>query len=277
VIPIRDENPTYRPAVVTVGLIVACVATFLFVQPGSDRSLVELGPEAQIESIEFAYEYAAVPCELVQGRPLTVREINRTQVGGDPTACEPGAAGRALFPDKSIWRSALVSLFLHAGWFHLVFNMVFLWVFGNNIEDHMGPVRFLIFYLLSGVVATAVHVLVEVDSTVPIIGASGAVAGVMGAYLVWFPWARVRTLVMVGIIPLWPRIPAAVLLALWFALQFLTGGDSGVAWVAHVGGFAFGVMIAAVARSDDRFRRRLWVHRHRVGLTGRWDNRRGPV
>ena len=276
VIPLRDENPTYRPAVVTVGLIVACVATFVFVQPDADRSLGDLGTDEQIESIEFAYEYAAVPCELVKGRPLTVREVVRTQAGGDATACDDDPRGRSLFPDKSIWRSVIVSMFLHGGWFHLGANMVFLWVFGNNIEDHMGPLRYLVFYALAGVVATAAHIVVQVDSTVPIVGASGAIAGVMGAYLVWFPWARVRTFVLLGFIPLWPRLPAAVLLAAWFALQFLTASDSGIAWVAHVGGFAFGALVAVAARSNDGFRLRLWAHRHRT-VGARWDNRWGPV
>ena len=275
-IPLRDENPTYRPAVVTVGVIVACVVTFLFVQPSSDRRLGDLGTAEQVESIEFAYEYAAVPCELVQGRPLTVREIIRTQVDGNPDACDHDSPGRALFPQKSIWRSALISMFLHGDWLHLASNMVFLWVFGNNIEDHMGPLRYLLFYALAGVVATAAHVIGDVDSTVPIVGASGAIAGVMGAYLVWFPWARVRTFVLLGIIPLWPRLPAAVLLVGWFGLQFATGNESGVAWMAHVGGFVFGAAVAALARTDERFRRRLWVHRYRTG-TGIWDNRRGPV
>lgn len=276
-IPLRDDNPTQRPAVVTVGLIVACIATFIFVQPGADRSLGAIGIEEEIESIEFAYEFAAIPCELVQGRALTIDEVTRTQVNGDVTACDDDPRGRVLFPDKSIWRSVLVSMFLHGSWLHLIANMVFLWVFGNNIEDHMGPLRYLIFYALAGIVATGAHIVAQVDSTVPLIGASGAVAGVMGAYLVWFPWARVRTFVLLGVIPLFPKLPAALLLIAWFGLQFFTASNSGVAWVAHVGGFVFGAVVAAVARSNDRFRRRLWDHRHRTTGTGRWDNRWGPI
>lgn len=277
-IPISDENPTYRTAVVTVVLIVANVVTFLFVQPDADRSLTDVDTEGQIESIEFTYEHAAVPCELVQGRPLSVGEIVRTQRDGDATACVSRPRTRALFPDKSLARSVVVSMFLHGSWLHLGLNMLFLWVFGNNIEDHMGALRYLAFYLSAGVVATAAHVLIQVDSTVPLVGASGAIAGVMGAYLVWFPWARVRTLLFLFVVPLWPRVPAAMLLVVWFALQFLTAEGSGVAWVAHVGGFVFGVAIALLARSNDRFRRRLWVHRHRTqGTLGRWDNRLGPA
>ena len=256
------------------GLIVACVVAFVFVQPEADRSLQTVDAEQQIESIKFSYKYAAVPCEIVKGRPLTVGEAARTVAEGDATACSDSPRGAPLFAGKSIWQSVIISMFLHGSWLHLIANMVFLWVFGNNIEDHLGAVRFLIFYLAAGVVATVAHVLVQVDSTVPIVGASGAIAGVMGAYLVWFPWARVRTLVIVVVIPLFPRIPAAALLVVWFGLQFFTDASSGVAWMAHVGGFAFGAAMAVIARSSPSFRRRLWIHRHRA--QGRWDNRYGP-
>ena len=197
-IPLYDENPTTRPAFITMGLIIACVVAFVFVQPEADRSLQTVDAEQQIESIKFSYEYAAVPCEIVKGRPLTVREAVRTVAEGDATACSDSPRGAPLFAGKSIWQSVIISMFLHGSWLHLIANMVFLWVFGNNIEDHLGAMRFLIFYLAAGVVATVAHVLVQVDSTVPIVGASGAIAGVMGAYLVWFPWARVRTLVIGG-------------------------------------------------------------------------------
>ena len=125
-------------------------------------------------------------------------------------------------------------------------------------------------------VATAAHVLIQIDSTVPMVGASGAVAGVMGAYLVWFPWARVRTLFFLFIIPLFPRVPAAILLVLWFASQFAIDVGSGVAWMAHVAGFAFGVLVGLVALTDQRFRNRLWAHKYRTTGKGLWDNRTGP-
>ncbi len=275
-IPLRDENPTRRPAVLTWVMITACVGVFVFVQPDATRSLDTPNRAQLVEEIEFSYQYAAIPCELTQGRPLTVREVADTQVGGIAVSCDPTGHGTALFPSKNVWLAVLVSMFLHGSWIHLIGNMVFLWVFGNNIEDHLGTGRYLAFYLLAGVIATGAHVVVQVDSTVPLIGASGAVAGVMGAYLVWFPWARVRTLVILGIIPLLIRIPAAILLGLWFASQFLIGSGSGVAWMAHVAGFAFGVIAGLVARSDPRFRNRLWAHRYRTTGKGLWDNRRGP-
>jgi len=266
-IPLRDDNPTSRFPVVTLSLIIASVATFLLVQPSAARSIDTPGAAEVIEEVRFSYEYAAIPCEIVQGRPLTIAEIGATQLRGDTQACGGLAKGRPLFPEKSIALSVLVSMFLHGGWIHLIGNMVFLWVFGNNIEDHMGAIRYLAFYVASGIVATFAHVMLQVDSTVPIIGASGAIAGVMGAYLIWFPWARVRTLFMIGIVPLWPRVPAALLLSVWLLAQFYTVPGSGVAWVAHVGGFVFGALVAWIARRDPRFRRRLAAHRYRA--TGR--------
>lgn len=278
-IPLRDENPTHRLPVVTGLVIVGCILTFLLVQPSATRSLLDAPDDAAlVEEIAFTYERAAIPCELVEGRPLTVPEVLRTVRAGDTNACVgDDADGRALFPDKSVWLSVVVSMFLHADWFHLAGNMVFLWVFGNNIEDHMGSFRYLGFYLTAGIVATAAHVVLALDSTVPLVGASGAIAGVMGAYLVWFPWARVRTLLILGVIPVWPRVPAALLLAIWFVTQFWIDPNAGVAWAAHVGGFVFGVAVAFVARRDPAFRNRLWTHRYRTtGRTG-WSNRTGPL
>jgi membrane associated rhomboid family serine protease len=274
-IPIRDENPTRRPALATVALIVVCVGVFVFVQPEGTRSLDTKNQAEVIEEIEFTYEYAAIPCEITQGRSLTFAEINRS-LSGDENSCADSPNGRTPFPDKLLWTSVVVSMFLHGSWFHLGGNMLFLWVFGNNIEDHMGVIRYLAFYVLAGAVATLAHVVVQVDSTVPLVGASGAIAGVMGAYLVWFPWARVRTFILLLVIPLWPRIPAWALLAVWFVTQFFTSPDAAVAWMAHVGGFVFGVIVAFLARTNDGFRNRLWNHRHQVHRQG-WDNRLGPI
>jgi membrane associated rhomboid family serine protease len=265
VLPLSDENPTARAPVLTVALIVVNVAVFLFVQPQADAG----------EGVRFTYEYAAIPCEIVEGRPLTATEVVATLQEGDATACgRAGDASGPVFPGKNVWLAGFVSMFLHAGVLHLGGNMLFLWVFGNNIEDHLGRVRFALFYVAGGMVATGAHILVQLDSTIPVVGASGAIAAVMGAYLVWFPWARVRSLVILGIIPLLLPIPAAVLLAVWFGSQFFIGPDDGVAWMAHVGGFAFGAVIGLLARADPRFNQRLWVARYRAtGAT--WDNRRG--
>ncbi|RMH76163.1 MAG: rhomboid family intramembrane serine protease, partial [Actinomyces sp.] len=164
---------------------------------------------------------------------------------------------------------------LHGSWLHLGGNMLFLWVFGNNVEDHLGHLRYLVFYLAAGAVAALAHFALDVDSTIPVVGASGAIAGVMGAYAVWFPWARVRTIFFFLFIPFFYEIPAAALLALWFLSQFFIVPGSGVAWMAHVGGFVFGALVALAVRADPRFRYRLWVHEYAT-LTGAWDNRSGP-
>lgn len=196
--PLWDENPTQRPAVVTIALIVICVVVFFLVQP----------QDTVRDDINFSYEFAAVPCEVVNGRQLTVSEINDA-LAGDQTGCDSDEVVAGLpkaFPTKNVFLALLTSMFLHGSLLHLGGNMLFLWVFGNNVEDHVGRVKYLIFYLVAGVVATIAHVAAQVDSTVPVIGASGAIAGVMGAYAVWFPKAQVRTLVVIVLV----RLPAIV-------------------------------------------------------------------
>ena len=147
-------------------------------------------------------------------------------------------------------RDMLTSMFLHGGWMHLLSNMLYLWIFGNNIEDILGRVRFILFYLLCGIVASLAQVLVNPEAVVPTIGASGAVAGVLGAYLVLFPNARIQSLVFVFYFVRLVEIPAIIVLGLWFILQFFNGLASvgmqqmgGVAYFAHVGGFVAGVVL----------------------------------
>ncbi len=275
-IPLRDENPTHRPALVTWAIIVICVGVYTFVQPSSLPSVYPGNDVEKItEEIRFTYRWAAIPCEITRGRPLTVEEIGATQIRGDMSACRDRPRGRTAFPGKWVWSAVIVSMFLHGSWLHLGGNMIFLWIFGNNIEDHLGHLRYLAFYLVSGVVATAAHVVADPRSTVPLVGASGAIAGVLGAYAVWFPWARVRCMSILFIIPVFFDMRAAWLLGVWFVSQFFTAPGSGVAWLAHVGGFVFGVLVGLYARTDARFRRRLWVQRYAT-LTGAWDNRSGP-
>ena len=137
-------------------------------------------------------------------------------------------------------------MFLHGSILHVLGNMLFLWIFGNNVEDQLGPFWFLVLYLVGGVVASLVHILGNLDSTSPFLGASGAIAVVMGAYIVWFPRARVLTLVPIVFIFLPVRLPAIVVLGLWFVLQFFTQSSSGIATLAHIGGFVFGMLVAFV-------------------------------
>ena len=273
VLPLKDDNPTRRPAVVTVALILVNVAVFVVLQqmqPGTDTVAAEVdtptGPDAvAIEipgALSFDLQYAAIPCEVTSREALTTDEVYATFVDGDGEACgaDVGLGGHELFPDKREWVAVLFSMFLHDGWVHLGGNMLFLWIFGNNIEDRLGRVRYLLFYLAGGLVAAGAHVAVQPDATIPVIGASGAVAAVMGAYLVWFPNARVRTLVVLLIMD----VRAKWLLTFWFFFQFFTSPDDGVAWMAHVGGFAFGALVALLVRASPRSRDLLWAPEHRA-------------
>jgi len=264
VIPLHDENPTTSRAWVTIALIVANIAVFVLIQPRASTS----------ENIEFSYKYAAVPCEVVEGRALTIDEIRATY-DGDETACQgDSSTGRQVFETKRPWIAIATSMFLHGGWLHLGFNMLFLWIFGNNVEDHLGKMRYILFYLASGVIATLAHVAIQTQSTVPVIGASGAVAGVMGAYLVWFPNARVRTLLFFGLI-LFVEIKAKYLLLAWLVSQFIFNTGGGVAWMAHVGGFVFGALFALAVRESINARRAAWRGTYLGDDQGFWDGRHG--
>ena len=244
-LPLKDDNPTTRPPIVTVLVIAACVAVYFFVQPSGSASIT--GRNAN-DDAAFTVEHAAIPCEIVQGHPLTINELEATYQRGNTDACAKNDASPEGFPNKSIYFALLLSMFLHAGLLHLGGNMLYLWVFGNNVEDRMGLVPFVAFYLLGGLAATFAHVALDPNSTVPVIGASGAIAAVMGAYLVLYPRARVHTAIIFGII-LFRPIPAWVVLGFWFLSQFIVDPTSGVAWAAHVGGFVFGVVVALILRA----------------------------
>lgn len=266
--PWKDDNPTTRLPIVTLVLIAVNVLVFFTVQP------LEL-----TAGTDFIFSTAAIPDELTSGEPLSelefcsvVQPASIDQLSMAEGFCSSPSAESSAFPEKNVWLAALYSMFLHGGLLHLGGNMIFLWVFGNNIEDHLGAVRYLTFYLLAGIVATAAHVVGDVGSIIPVVGASGAVAGVMGVYAVWFPWARIRTLVV--ILPV--NLKAWVVLAFWFASQFFLSPSSGVAWLAHVGGFVFGLVVGVVTRVNDDFRDRLWQHKYRTLNPGMaWDPRFG--
>jgi membrane associated rhomboid family serine protease len=237
VIPLRDDNPTTRFPVLTVLLIAANLFVFAFVQPHGD-----------VASTRFDYERAAVPCEVVHGEPLTFAQIQSQSCAPSPFA---GIGTSQPFPDKNVYLAVLVSMFLHGSWLHVLGNMLFLWVFGNNVEDRFGTLGFAAFYLVTGLAAAGAHTLVNSGSTAPFLGASGAIAGVMGAYLVLWPRARVLTwLAFLIFVVLY--LPAWLVLGLWFVFQFATNPNSGVAWVAHVGGFAAGAAIAWAVSSVAR-------------------------
>ena len=207
---------------------------------------VQLGVERQprgggLEEIEFLLANAAVACELTTGDPLTFAEFNRG-------VCLDGSNGLEIFPEKRIYASAVVSMFLHGGLLHLLGNMWFLWIFGNNIEEAYGRIGYAAMYLLAGLVATAGFVLTNANETVPLVGASGAISGVMGAYLILYPTVRVHTLIFLGFFVTTVALPAWVMLVYWILLQFIgsalaPGSGGGTAFLAHLGGFVAGMVL----------------------------------
>ena len=241
VIPYHDENETQRPAYVTMTLIALCVLVWVLVQgAGSDVALATA-----------VCNLGLIPGELTG--------MLRAGVGfpiGDGMVCltDPGRQYTNVF----------TSMFLHGGWMHLIGNMWFLWLFGNNVEDSMTRPRYLVFYLLCGVAAALAQVLADPDSIIPMVGASGAISGVMGAYLVLYPRVRVYTLVPLGFYMTTIALPAWVMLLYWMAIQVFSGfanyvvddQGGGVAFWAHVGGFLAGVVLVKL------FARRSHVEAH---------------
>ena len=214
-IPLHDDNPTSSLPVVTVSLIVACSLVFLW-------QLSLPVPDAAV------LRFGVIPAVLLGSASL-------------PPSLEPLPSGLTL----------ITAMFLHGGWLHLIGNMLFLWIFGNNVEDAMGPVRFLVFYLLCGIVASLAHAVLLAGSTTPMIGASGAIAGTLGAYVLLHPYSRVLVLIWLGFFVTTARLPAIVVIGLWIVLQLLNASldaGGGVAWWAHVGGFAAGMLLVLVFR-----------------------------
>jgi membrane associated rhomboid family serine protease len=227
-IPIGDLNPTRRRGVVTLLLIAVNVMVFLFFQPWDG---------GVCEQSAFYVEWGAIPNEIVEQEPLTQAEVN--------TTVDPRCGVRAM-ADKPVVLSVLTAMFLHGGWMHLLGNMLYLFVFGDNVEDRLGHLQFLGFYLVCGIIATVGFAVVNPSSTTTLVGASGAIAGVLGGYLVMYPTARIR----VFIVPFFfVPLPALLVLGGWFVLQLYAdniAGQSGagVAYVAHVAGFVAGIVIA---------------------------------
>jgi membrane associated rhomboid family serine protease len=246
VLPIRDENPTSRLAIVTIVLIAINVVIYFAVQM----------PKQGEADVRFTYRWAAVPCELDTGKPVQAVPIEDA-LESEVEGCALVAAGisepQPVFPEKNVWLSVLVSMFLHGSPLHLLGNMLFLWIFGNNVEDQLGGFFYLLFYVVGGIAASALHVFGDLESVTPFLGASGAIAAVMGAYMVWFPQHRVLTLIPFLFSAF--SIPALYLLLVWFGMQFLTQESSGIATLAHIGGFVFGALIALLLRAVGNFPR----------------------
>ena len=231
-IPLRDANPTRRTPIVTILFVVACFVAFGF-ELGRLASDGEAGLDALVRA------WGVVPAELL-------------------AAWNDGA-----------WLSgetaALVtSQFLHGGWLHILGNLLYLWIFGNNVEDRLGRVPFLVFYLGGGIAAALTQVAIDPDSDIPMVGASGAIAATLGAYLVLYPRARITSLVFLGFFYQLIDVPAIIVLVFWFVLQLIDGiaslgvtdATGGVAFFAHIGGFAFGLLVAGVVAAGGRLRGR---------------------
>jgi membrane associated rhomboid family serine protease len=224
VIPLRDRNPTRRTPIITIALIAACFVAFAI-----ELSVTASGGDAALA--RFFGRWGAVPAD-----------ITRALESGDYF----GGAIVGMF----------TSMFLHGGWLHILGNMLFLWIFGNNVEDRLGRIPFLIFYLVGGIAAALTQVVINPGSEVPLVGASGAIAAVLGTYLVLFPGARVLSLVFLGFFYQLIELPAVILLGFWFVLQLISGVGSlggaaasgGVAFFAHIGGFVLGLIVGLLLR-----------------------------
>ncbi|HJP65405.1 MAG TPA: rhomboid family intramembrane serine protease [Actinomycetota bacterium] len=261
-IPLRDDNPTSRRAVVTLAIIALNVLAFLAWEP-----IFKSGQAGEVAQVTFFYCHAEVPFEVTHQDTLGDGGAEARQAIDEQQPLGPAVSGEDLqqylreqCSGKSWWQSIFVAMFLHGGWLHIGGNMLFLWVFGNNVEDKIGRVKYFLFYIAAGLAAAAAQTAVGPDSVIPNLGASGAIAGVLGAYLVMFPRRRVLTLVIFFFITA-VYLPAFVVLGLWFVLQLFNGVGSlspavqsgGVAFWAHIGGFAFGAILALLFFPKERF------------------------
>lgn len=227
-IPIKDENPTETFPFVTIFLIVVNILIFLW-----EKSLSPFALEVVFR------EFGLVPAKIW------------------------GLIESVIPPFVSLF----TCMFLHAGFFHLAGNMLYLWIFGNNVEDKLGHLRFLMFYLMCGIAATFFHSVIYPKSVVPLVGASGAISGVLGAYLIEFPMARIVTLVFIFFFITTVKVPAFLFIGLWFFMQYiqgltaLAGGiPTGVAWFAHIGGFITGIIIYRIfPKRKSKRKPRYWI------------------
>ncbi|MCC6141424.1 MAG: rhomboid family intramembrane serine protease [Nitrospira sp.] len=221
-LPLRDDNPTERPPIVTIAIIAACVLVFAY-----QFTLPDKPGQA------FAFQYGAIPAAIFGHATLP------TDIAATPAAL-----------------TLLTSMFLHGGWMHLLGNMLYLWIFGNNIEDAMGHFKFAVFYTLCGILAALSHALTDPSSQIPMVGASGAISAILGAYLLLYPRARVLVLIpppFFGTV----SVPAIMVLGFWFLGQLYSGGLSlgshggGIAFFAHIGGFIAGMALVGIFKQRE--------------------------
>jgi membrane associated rhomboid family serine protease len=237
--PYKDDNPTVRTPIATFALIAINVLVWVLLQG--------LGTEPQLS--QSVCQFGLVPGEVLGRLPPG------TPVPGGIDGCVTGAGHS--------WLTVLSSMFMHGGWLHLLGNMWFLWVFGNNIEDSMGRIRFVVFYLTTGLVAAATQALMNPSSAIPMVGASGAISGVMGAYIILYPRVRVHLVIFLGIFITRVAVPAFWMLGYWFLLQILGGlpavarEGGGVAFFAHAGGFVAGMLLVNLFKNPKLVAQRM--------------------
>ena len=248
--PIGDDNRGRRGAPFVVYTLVAINAiVFIFFQ----------GMGMNEEGERFTYAYSVVAREITTGEDL----VGPVQVPGAEPVIDR-RTGRAEVPviplqpsPSPIYLTLLTAMFMHGGWMHIIGNMLYLWIFGDNIEDNFGHLKFIAFYLICGVIASFAQIMIDPNSPVPSLGASGAIAGVLGAYLVMYPRNRIRNIVMLGFIWTTVELPAVLVLGFWIVLQIISqytasiasAQSSGVAYMAHIGGFVAGVALSFLFRS----------------------------
>jgi membrane associated rhomboid family serine protease len=271
VIPIKDNIPTDRLPVVTILLILANVVVYLLsIRHGGSLISGPATPEVlKYGAIPFSLTHSGAHCsEFAQQTPFGVQAAGMFCTGQllpDGTTAHVPATGS--LPG---WETVFTSMFMHGSILHIAGNMLFLWIFGNNVEDSMGRLKFIVFYIAGGLAALALQVALSPNSTAPTIGASGAIAAVLGGYIVLYPRARVLTLVIIILFVTVIELPALLVLGIWFLEQAAfaagdltnpTGGGGGVAYFAHVGGFAFGLLaIRALARNRKQVLPRIPVY-----------------
>ncbi|MBI1757786.1 MAG: rhomboid family intramembrane serine protease [Actinobacteria bacterium] len=251
VIPIHDENPAHRVPLLTWALIIANVAVFLL-SPVFRAPVLSSAGSPQQACAEMAYyqRWGAMPAELTENRPQ--------ELTAGPPVGQSACRAVPVTYDKIPVLSTLTALFVHAGWLHLLGNMLFLWVFGNNVEDRFGRLRYLVGYLVAGMISAYGYALTVPHSVAPMVGASGAISAVLGAYLMLYPRAKVLTVVVV--VPIWLR--AWVVLSVWFLIQAVNATGTGLSGPAEVGylvhliGFGLGVVAGLVIRHRPALRHR---------------------
>lgn len=246
--PLRDDNPTLGASIATVAIIAANLAVWVLVQ----------GLGSEVPLAHSVCTFGVIPGDLLGTVPVGTR----VQLGPNSWCVLGGSAS---------WMTPVTSMFMHGGWFHILGNLWFLYIFGDNVEDAMGPIRFVVFYLLCGLAAVVAQMASSPSSSVPMVGASGAIGGVMGAYAILYPRMPVHMLLVLGFYVTRIIVPAFVMLGYWFLVQLLGGlptlggRGGGVAFWAHVGGFAAGVVLIFIFRNS----RRVEAHRRHLATARR--------